>query len=167
MARRRAFGEVERRTNASGVSYRARYAMPDGTRYSRSFQTKMDAEAWLSTERALIDRDEWSPPAARKAAAERREREAATNTVRAFSKRYLAERGLRPNTVRGYQSLLDSRILPYFGEMPLRDVTLAEIKAWRASPRPTVYSAPSSKQPRRKKSSIALRRRSAVRAARR
>ena len=59
MARRRAFGEVERRTNASGVSYRARYAMPDGTRYSRSFQTKMDAEAWLSTERALIDRDEW------------------------------------------------------------------------------------------------------------
>ena len=110
MARRRAFGEVERRTNASGVSYRARYAMPDGTRYSRSFQTKMDAEAWLSTERALIDRDEWSPPAARKAAAERREREAATNTVRAFSKRYLAERGLRPNTVRGYQSLLDSRI---------------------------------------------------------
>jgi hypothetical protein len=89
MARRRAFGEVERRTNASGVSYRARYAMPDGTRYSRSFQTKMDAEAWLSTERALIDRDEWSPPAARKAAAERREREAATNTVRAFSKRYL------------------------------------------------------------------------------
>lgn len=69
----------------------------------------------------------------RKAAAERREREAATNTGRAFSKRYLAERGLRPNTVRGYESLLDSRILPYFGELPLRDVTLAEIKAWRAS----------------------------------
>lgn len=107
--------------------------MPGGTRYSRSFRTKMDAEAWLSTERALIDRDEWTPPAARKAAAERREREAATNTVRAFSKRYLTERGLRPNTVRGYESLLSSRILPYFGEMPLRDVTLADIKAWRAS----------------------------------
>lgn len=133
MARRRAFGEVERRRNAGGVSYRARYAMPDGTRYSRSFQTKMDAEAWLSTERALIDRDEWSPPAARKAAVERREREAATNTVQAFSMRYLAERGLRPNTLRGYESLLDSRILPYFGEMPLRDVTLSEIKVWRAS----------------------------------
>lgn len=133
MARRRGFGEVERRSSASGVSYRARYAMPDGTRYSRSFGTKMDAEAWLSTERALIDRDEWSPPAVRKVAAERREREATTNTVRAFSQRYLKERGLRPNTARGYQSLLASRILPYFGEMPLRDVTLAEIKAWRAS----------------------------------
>ncbi|MGH3346527.1 MAG: tyrosine-type recombinase/integrase [Nocardioides sp.] len=133
MARRRGFGEVERRSSANGVSYRARYAMPDGTRYSRSFQTKMDAEAWLSTERALIDRDDWTPPAARKVAAERREREAATNTVRAFSKRYLKERGLRPNTVRGYESLLSSRLLPYFGAMPLRDVTLSEIRAWRAS----------------------------------
>jgi integrase len=140
MARRRGFGEVERRTSASGVSYRARYAMPDGTRYSRSFRTKMDAEAWLSTERALIDRDDWSPPSARKAAAERREREAATNTVRAFSKRYLTERGLRPNTVRGYESLLASRILPYFGEMALRDVTLSEIKAWRASLDPSTES---------------------------
>lgn len=133
MARRRGFGEVERRTSRSGVSYRARYAMPDGTRYSRSFGSKMDAEGWLSSERALIDRDEWTPPAARKAAAELRERAAAANTVRAFSKRYLAERGLRPNTVRGYETLLASRILPYFGELPLRDVTLSEIKAWRAS----------------------------------
>jgi len=33
MARRRGFGEVERRVSASGtVTYRARYAMPDGSR---------------------------------------------------------------------------------------------------------------------------------------
>lgn len=129
MAGRRGFGEIERRKSSSGVSYRARYAMPDGNRYSRSYGDKAAAEAWLSSERALIDRDEWSPPATRKAAEERREREAASNTVAAFSKRYLAERGLRPNTVHGYQSLLASRILPYFGETPLRDVTLTEIKA--------------------------------------
>lgn len=133
MAGRRGFGEVERRATGSGVSYRARYAMPDGTRYSRSFGTKMDAEAWLATERSLIDREEWSPPAARRMAAERRAREGASNTVAAFAKRYLAERDLRPTTVRGYQGLLDTRILPYFGEMPLRDVSLSEIKRWRAS----------------------------------
>ena len=46
--RRRGFGEVERRVSGpAGVTYRARYTMPDGTRYSRTLGTKMDAEAWL------------------------------------------------------------------------------------------------------------------------
>ena len=43
------------------------------------------------------------------------------------------ERGLRPTTVLNYRRLLASRINPYFAEMPLKDVTLSEIKAWRAS----------------------------------
>ena len=94
----------------------------------------MDAEAWLAAERSLIDRDEWSPPPARKMARRRRERARPSyNTVSAFAERYLVERDLRPTTVRSYQTLLASRILPYFGEMPLRNVTLSEIKAWRAS----------------------------------
>ncbi len=52
MAGRRGFGEVERRVSAAGtVTYRARYAMPDGTRYSRTFATKLDAEAgWPASE---------------------------------------------------------------------------------------------------------------------
>ena len=141
MARRRGFGEVERRSSSSGVSYRARYAMPDGTRYSRSFGTKMDSEAWLAAERSLIDRGEWSPPAARRMAAERRERDAVRNTVGAYVEHYLVERDLRPTTVRSYQTLLDSRILPYFGEMPLRDVTLSEVKRWRASLDPETVSS--------------------------
>src|SRR4051794_13619965 len=115
--------------------------MPDGTRYSRSFGTKMDSEAWLAAERSLIDREEWSPPAARRMAAERRERDAVRNTVGAFARRYLVERDLRPTTVRSYQTLLDSRILPYFGEMPLRDVTLSEVKRWRASLDPETVSS--------------------------
>lgn len=56
MARRRGFGEVERRRSAAGrVTYRARYSMPDGTRYSRTLGTKLDAEAWLVFERGLVD----------------------------------------------------------------------------------------------------------------
>lgn len=134
MARRRGFGEVERRANAKGeVTYRARYAMPDGTRYSRTLGTKMDAEAWLATERSLMDRDVWAPPASRKAAEARRVREAAYNTVSTFAGRYLKERSLRPTTEHNYRRLLVGRINPYFGEMPLKDVTLSEIKTWRAS----------------------------------
>ena len=134
MARRRGFGEVERRVSRSGeVTYRARYAMADGTRYSRTLATKMDAEAWLAAERALIDRDGWSPPRARQEAEERRQRETLFNTVGGFAERYLAERNLRPNTVNGYRQLLDSRILPTFRDTPLAEVTLADIKAWRAA----------------------------------
>lgn len=134
MAGRRGFGEVERRVNASGtVAHRARYAMPDGTRYSRTLKTRMDAEAWLVAERALIDRDEWTPPQARRAVAEKHERESAYNTVEGFAERYFTERSLRPTTVRGYRSLLKSRILPYFGPMPLTSVTLSEVKRWRTA----------------------------------
>lgn len=141
MARRRGFGELERRTGATGPTYRARYAMPDGSRHSRSFRTKMDAEAWLASERSLIDRDEWTPPKARKVAEARREREQALSTVKAFAARYVAERGLRPTTVRSYEALLENKILPYFGAMPLREVTLAEIKAWRRSLDPKTASS--------------------------
>jgi integrase len=107
--------------------------MSDGVRHSRTLATKMDAEAWLAAERALIDRDQWTSPQARKEAAERRLREAESNTLQSFAERYLAERGLRPNTVRGYRALLKGQILPFFGDAPLHEVTLAQIKAWRAS----------------------------------
>ncbi|WP_395658108.1 tyrosine-type recombinase/integrase [Nocardioides sp.] len=100
----------------------------------------MDAEAWLTSERALIDRDEWTPPRARREAEERRLREAAFNTLPSFAERYLTERGLRPNTVKGYRALLRSRILPYFGETALRDITLSAIKAWRTSLNPSTDS---------------------------
>lgn len=107
--------------------------MADGARYSRTLGTKMDAEAWLAPERSLIDRDEWTPPRVRQDAEERRQREAAFNTVEAFAKRYLAERGLRPSTVRGYRQLLATRILPRFGALTLSEVTLTDVKTWRAS----------------------------------
>jgi len=142
MARRRGFGEVERRVRATGqVTHRARYAMPDGTRYSRTLATKMDAEAWLAAERALVDREEWTPPRARQAVESKRQAAAAFNTVGSFAERFLLERGLRPTTQRNYRQLLRSRILPYFGEMPLTEVTLSEIKQWRASLDPATESS--------------------------
>jgi integrase len=137
MARRRGFGEVERRAGANKtVTFRARYAMPDGSRFSRTLATRMDAEAWLATERSLIDRDQWTPPPQRKIVEARRNREALYNTVKTFAERYLRERGLRPTTVLNYRRLLVTRINPYFAEMPLKNATLSEIKAWRASLNP-------------------------------
>ncbi len=125
------------------VSYRARYAMPDGTRHSRTFRTKMDAEAWLATERSLIDRDEWTPPGR----AQGRPRHAASarpryNTVRAFAERYLAERGLRPThgaQLRAAARHADPPVLRR--DAAARRVTLSEIKAWRRSLDPKTESS--------------------------
>ena len=134
MVRRRGFGEIERRVSRSGeVTYRARYAMPDGTRYSRSLGTKLDAEAWLAAERSLIDRNEWTTPAARRAAEEKEQRRVAFSTMDRFAERYLAERSLRPNTVRGYRQLLKKQILPTFGQTRLAEISLSDIRSWRAS----------------------------------
>jgi integrase len=142
MGGRRGFGEIERRVSKAGaVSYRARFAMPDGNRFSRTFSTKLDAEAWLVAERTLIDRNQWAPPQVRQAAAERKERERLANTVDVFAERYLAERDLRPNTVRGYRQLLKTHILPTFKGTPLSEVKLTDIKAWRTTLDPDTPSA--------------------------
>lgn len=61
--------------------------------------------------------------------------------VKAFAEQYVLERGLRPATMRNYRALFETRILPYFGAMPLRDVTLSEIKAWRRTLDPKTASS--------------------------
>lgn len=113
MAGRRGFGEVERRVSATGrVTHRARYAMPDGTRHSRTLTTKLNAEAWLVAERLLIDREEWTPPATGQAAESKRRAATASDTVGSFAERFLNERGLRPTTQRNYRLLLKGRSFP-------------------------------------------------------
>jgi integrase len=144
MARRRGFGEIERRRTRTGsVGHRARYMMPNGNRYSRTFGTKVDAEAWLASERLLVDRGEWTPPMAREAAASRQQAQAVINTVAAYAERYLRDpdRGLRPSTIRGYRQMLDSRIIPRFGDSPLSEIRLSDIRAWRAQMSPSTPAA--------------------------
>ena len=50
--------------------HQASYVGPDDTRHYAmpTFTQKTDAERWLADERRLIERDEWTPPAARTAA---------------------------------------------------------------------------------------------------
>ncbi len=62
---RRGFGNTERRKNArtgKTTGWRARYFGPDEGRYHQTFTTKIDAEAWLHSEEALIARGSGSRP---------------------------------------------------------------------------------------------------------
>lgn len=125
---KRTFGEIDKR--ASG-RYRARYTGPDGQRHSapHTFDTRGDAETWLTLRRAEIIRDDWTPTTA------------ARTTFGAYAETWLADRPLKPTTRQHYRSLLDVQILPTFAAVPLKAITPATVRRWHAdlpADRPTL-----------------------------
>lgn len=105
----------------------ASYLHADGRRYyaPHTFTARMDAEGWLSSERKLIELDEWSPPEERQAAKSNR-----SITLRDYADKWLLERDLAPKTRHLYRELLDSRILSELGDVMMRAISPADIRAW-------------------------------------
>jgi len=66
---KRSFGAIRR---LPSKRYQAKYTGPDGLWHlaPETFTTRMDAEGWLSSERRLIEWDQWTSPEQR--AAQRR-----------------------------------------------------------------------------------------------
>ncbi|HNO39819.1 MAG TPA: tyrosine-type recombinase/integrase [Marmoricola sp.] len=58
-----------------------------------------------------------------------------------YAASYLTDRVLRPKTVRNYESLLQTRLLPAFAEQPLGEINLTRIKAWRAGLEPELEAS--------------------------
>lgn len=104
--------------------YQARYTGPDLTRHTApiTFDTKGDAEAWLSVQRTNIVRDEWTPQARK-----------APMTFGQYAETWLAERDLKPRTRALYRSLLDRNILPTFKADPLTMITVGDVKKWHTA----------------------------------
>ncbi|AQT79314.1 site-specific integrase [Mycolicibacterium litorale] len=108
-------------------SIQASYVHEDGRRYyaPHTFTAKMDAEGWLSNERKLIELGEWTPPEDRQAVKSVR-----SITVSEYAAKWLSERDLAPKTRHLYGELLDSRILPELGDVMMKAVTPADVRAW-------------------------------------
>lgn len=130
MAERRGFGRLRKR--ASG-RYQAGYVGPDESLHyaPETFTSKMDAEAWLRAEHLLIERDEWTPPAMRQ-----KVKHAAGDTLRVYAPKWLAKHRrsdggeLKPRTAAHYRNLLDTRILPQLGDLPLRSLSEDVVREW-------------------------------------
>lgn len=110
----------------------ASYIGPDNQRHNatQTFDTKLDAETWLGTEKRLIDRDEWTAPKVR---AERRR----TGTFAVYAAAWLPMRKVRgrplaPRTIAGYQRLLDDVINPTFGSTEIRHISPEAVRHWFA-----------------------------------
>ncbi|AXH46778.1 integrase [Mycobacterium phage Acolyte] len=108
----------------------ASYISPvDGQRYwgPRNYDNRMDAEAWLASEKRLIDNELWTPPA-------ERAKKAAVNaiTVEEYTKKWLEERDLAAGTRELYKTHAAKRIYPVLGDTAVSEMTPALVRAWWA-----------------------------------
>ena len=101
--------------------WQARYRDPTGRERARNFTRKADAERFLVQIESDKLRGQWVDP------------EAARIRLGDFAERWYASTvPLKPKTRSGYRSLLDSRILPYMGDLQLRQVDPIVIREWVA-----------------------------------
>lgn len=101
--------------------WRAGYRGPDGREHSGTFGRKVDAERWLRDELQKLDRGLWVDPSA--------------GAVRfdEYAEEWFRGLVLKPKTIAGYRSLLDSRILPTLGAVELRRINPDFLRAWVAA----------------------------------
>jgi integrase len=118
---RRGFGYVRKLPSRR---WQASYVGPDTLRHTApsTFESREDAEAWLTDRRRQIQGDEWEPPAAVRKRLSFAE----------YADSWLADRTLKPRTRAHYRSLLDARILPTFGPFPLKAITADAVRRWHA-----------------------------------
>lgn len=130
MASKRTFGEVSKLPSGR---FRARYTGPDGQRHKapHTFDTKGDADTWLTLRRSEVLREEWTPT------------QSARSPFGDYARTWLASRDLKPRTRQHYRSLLEKQILPTFDTVPMRTITPAMIRKWHGdlpADRPTLRS---------------------------
>jgi integrase len=117
---KRYFGSV--RQLPSG-RFQARYTGPDTLVYTapRTFDTKGDAEAWLTLRHSEILRAAWLPPTAPKAS---------PITLRTYADAWLADRDLEQTTRDHYAQVLRDHVYPTFGDVSVAAITPPDVRAW-------------------------------------
>ncbi|MDH3498729.1 MAG: site-specific integrase [Acidimicrobiia bacterium] len=102
-----------------GGRWKARLSITGAGTRNKTFDRKIDAEKWLRSEQARLDRSEWTDP------------RLARTTFADWAIPWLdTRRHLKPKTLDGYQSLLSVHLLPRFGQLPLGAIDPLMIETW-------------------------------------
>ncbi|HSS23444.1 MAG TPA: integrase, partial [Mycobacterium sp.] len=88
----------------------------------------MDAEAWLASERKLIDQDLWTSPKTRAA-----QRKAEALTLNEYGDRWIEQRNVKPGTKIEYKRTWARLIAPTLGRLPLKTIGSDTVRAWFAA----------------------------------
>jgi len=87
-----------------------------------TFQTRRDAEQWLTLAEARMIRGDWIDP------------ERGSVPLGAYAEKWVRERpALRPRTVQLYRWLLGKHVTPTLGPVKLSDITTALVREWRSN----------------------------------
>lgn len=90
---------------------------------------KLSSSSAWTNERRPIERDEWTPPAARTA-----QKRAKAVTLAEYAQGWIHDRSLKPRTRNSYQALLDRHIASStIGTVPLKDLTPEAVRRWYSS----------------------------------
>ncbi len=121
-SKRRSRGSGKCRQLPSG-KWQTKIIGSDGTYHTApsTFDTKMDAEAWLAAQVQDLDIGVWSAP---------KSRTGRGLQLDEFAGGWLAGRNLRPRVRFEYQSLLDNRILPDLGDVPISRINASMVRQW-------------------------------------
>lgn len=119
MAARRHFGSVRRLPSGR---YQASYwHLAQRHTANQTFETKADAQSWLSEVETEIRRCRWVNPSSGRL------------LFGAYVDDWLTQRyDIRPRTRELYTSLIKRHLKPGFGRVPLTDITTASIRRWHA-----------------------------------
>lgn len=100
--------------------YIARFPLSGRGRYrSKTFDRKLDAEKWLSSLTTRRDRGDWIDP--------KQAQSLFGEVAEAWIK---SRRGVAASTLARDRSVLNSLILPYLGDLELRQITVEELDGW-------------------------------------
>jgi integrase len=124
--KRRPAGAGTTRQLPSG-RWQARFRGPDGVMRPApvTFDTKLDAGAWLNGQAQDVERGTWAPAEGGLATS--------TTTLKDYSATWLASRDLKPRTRLLYRNLLDAVILPDLGDARLDRISPTTVRNWYAT----------------------------------
>ncbi len=130
---------TKRRSNGAGAvrqlpsgRWQARHRGPDGVMRPapQTFDTRLDATAWLAGQVRDVDRGAWVAPQPVGEAQ-------GAPTLRSYSASWLAARELKPRTRELYRDLLAGHILPGLGDVELTRLTPQGVRNWHAGMDPS------------------------------
>jgi len=127
---------TKRRSNGAGAvrqlpsgRWQARHRGPDDVMRPApvTFDTKLDAGAWLAAQIREVDRGTWTAPQPAG------ERHRGAPTLRSYAGTWLDARELKPRTRLLYRHLLDGHVLPGLGDVELTRLTPTSVRNWYAT----------------------------------